>query len=829
MKKVVTFILFFLSFVINAYASSGTVICTNGDTSKLQIRDAVAGNSLGGISCNTSVEVLDENVGPGGSCNNWYKIQYGDIIGYSCGEYISINKELTNLVGKVSCVENDDPLTVRDVIGGTITDRLSCDTKMNIINNNAGSTDKCSNWYKVSYGNNKEGYVCGNYVITEIEIDYEDENIIAYRDSLKSAGFPDSYLEDLIKMHIEHPNWNFVAYDTNLDWEDAIENESVQGRSLIYYSYGEGYRSLESYSYNYETDEYYRHPTEKNWWYASPEAISYYMDPRNYLNSKNIFTFETLSYVSSFQTSAVVDKMLGNSFMPTIYSKFSTEYYTVAFMDAAEDYQVSPIHLASRILQEQGTDGGTASLGEEFSYDGKKYSNIFNFYNIKATGADPAIQGLVWAMGGVSGTGTSYNRPWNTPYKSITGGASFLSNDYISIGQDTLYFQKFDIISSGGYFNHQYMQNITAPLTEGISTHDTYAGVSGLLNETFEFIIPVYDNMPEEKVEAPKNENSNSYLKTIKIDNTEIEGFKYNKTNYELDVAPGTKSINISATTINSNATVSGIGEITLEKGANEIKIVSTAQNKKTTTYTLIINRQESEENIEIEENKKLKSLTVDKIDFDFNEETLTYNLNADYNIDKITITYELEDQNGIEKFTKESSLIIGSNTINIEISLAEEETKTYALIITRKEPSISYLLNNSGVKYDDSYLFGIKLNTSIESIINNIKDINNSTVITVKDKNNNTKNTTFATGDKVILRTGLEEKTFEVLIRGDVNSDGTIDKLDALAVLRQFYNYTEYEGVYKKATDADNNGKYDKLDALAILRDYYGYEKIEE
>ena len=86
-----------------------------------------------------------------------------------------------------------------------------------------------------------------------------------------------------------HPTWNFIPFDTGLDWDTVIENESVKGRNLIYYSYGIGYRSLESYSYNWETDEYYRHPTEKNWWYASSDAIEYYMDPRNYLNEKNLF------------------------------------------------------------------------------------------------------------------------------------------------------------------------------------------------------------------------------------------------------------------------------------------------------------------------------------------------------------------------------------------------------------------------------------------------------------------------------------------------------------------------------------------------------------
>ncbi len=80
------------------------------------------------------------------------------------------------------------------------------------------------------------------------------------------------------------------------------------------------------------------------------------------------------------------------------------------------------------------------------------------FYNIKAVGNDPSVA-LLWAKGGANGTLTSYGRPWNSPYKSIVGGAKFLGEGYINIGQNTLYFEKFDVSRSSGHYTHQYMQN----------------------------------------------------------------------------------------------------------------------------------------------------------------------------------------------------------------------------------------------------------------------------------------------------------------------------------------------------------------------------------
>ena len=152
MKKVLTFIIIFITFITTVNASTGTVICTNGDTTPLNIRNSINGTTVGGLACNSTVQILDENAGSTDNCSVWYQVRQGEIEGYSCGEYISINKTSTNLKGKVSCIENNDPLTVRSSVNGTVIDKLSCDTEMKILDDTLGSSGYCSNWYKVSYG-----------------------------------------------------------------------------------------------------------------------------------------------------------------------------------------------------------------------------------------------------------------------------------------------------------------------------------------------------------------------------------------------------------------------------------------------------------------------------------------------------------------------------------------------------------------------------------------------------------------------------------------------------------------------------------------------------
>ena len=94
---------------------------------------------------------------------------------------------------------------------------------------------------------------------------------------------------------------------------------------------------------------------------------------------------------------------------------------------------------------------------------------------------------------------------WYDGYYSILGGAKFISQNYIAKGQDTIYLQKYNVIGSYyALFTHQYMQNIVAPTSEGISTYKLYRD-SNSLNNSFVFKIPVYDNMPENACTYPES------------------------------------------------------------------------------------------------------------------------------------------------------------------------------------------------------------------------------------------------------------------------------------------------------------------------------------
>lgn len=308
-------------------------------------------------------------------------------------------------------------------------------------------------------------------------------------DATKIANYP-GYKDLIESLKSKHPNWNITIFYTGLDWNQVIKNETTayHGRNLV------SSTRPSSWICSICGDKHY---DNGSWRCASEAAVSYFMDPRNGINDSYIFQFENLSYNSKIQTLEGVQKIISSvGYMQgaTItYTKTDgtqgtlNKSYAQVIMEAAQAAGISPYHLASRIRQEQGT-GSTPGATATGTYSG--YVGYYNFMNIKATGSGSAeviANGLQHAK----------NSGWTDPQISITEGAKVLAKNYINDGQDTLYLQKFDVDSSDGtLYYFQYMQNVSAAQSEGTSVKSAYESL-GLLNSSIDFVIPVYENMPD--------------------------------------------------------------------------------------------------------------------------------------------------------------------------------------------------------------------------------------------------------------------------------------------------------------------------------------------
>ncbi len=302
--------------------------------------------------------------------------------------------------------------------------------------------------------------------------------------------FPESYQEALIALKEAHPNWSFVKMDTGLDWNSVVNAQMQGGRSLVPNSYPE-----------YMKEGVYG----AGWSYASDNILAYHLDPRNFLKESTIFQFELLTYNDTYHTADAVQIFLDNTFMRGKPQGFDISYAVIIWAHGRE-LGISPFHMAARIYQEQG-DGTSELISGTYEGQNGTLKGYYNFFNVKASGKtreEIIINGLTYAKNAMDVYDPTKPRPWTDPYWSIQGGAYLISSNYILKGQDTLYLQKFNVNPNSPYgvHNHQYMQNIVAPQSEGKNIRKLYRD-AGSLENTFVFKIPVFQNMPETAVPYP--------------------------------------------------------------------------------------------------------------------------------------------------------------------------------------------------------------------------------------------------------------------------------------------------------------------------------------
>ena len=332
--------------------------------------------------------------------------------------------------------------------------------------------------------------------------------------------FPESYKTYLRKLHKDYPLWEFVPLETGLDWYDAVDAQYANNKSLITAStaYTDIYRSRESGDYNYNTGTYIQ--KDAGFVRANKLAVSYFMDPRNFLKPEGIFQFEKLSFDPSM-TVENVETILKGSFMydtkpkyiggkikettdeetgETVYKyiisekkKTSTDKYSELFYKAGKKYNINPCFLAAKALNEVGLEGTNSVSGKQPNYPG-----VYNFYNVGAyDGANPIETGLIWASSKGTYAPDTYQRPWISPKRSIMGGAQFNAEKYINAGQYTSYLQRFNVDPESDYkvYTHQYMTNTPGAAYPAYQTYLTYKN-NKTLKLKYIFVIPVYKNMP---------------------------------------------------------------------------------------------------------------------------------------------------------------------------------------------------------------------------------------------------------------------------------------------------------------------------------------------
>ncbi len=304
----------------------------------------------------------------------------------------------------------------------------------------------------------------------------------SYTQYVKSgiSAFPESYQKELAYLKYLHPNWQFNAYYTGIDWSEVTSSaaENACLKNTIYKG-----NLLD--------------PTvlcicgqmgDAGYYCASAKTVNYYLDPRNFMGEAMIFQFLDLSNGTGV-TRDIVARAVSGTYL---------EQYIDDIMTAASQASINPLHIVATIFQEIGR--GSNGIPTAISGTVPGYEGLYNFYNYGATDGSGAVErGLIQAR----------ELGWTSPsYALIDGAKRVLASEYISVGQTTKYFYKFDVVgneilteamgsktySSSYFYSHQYMTNLRDPSDQAGTIYDIYAE-SGILDEQLTFTIPVYNNM----------------------------------------------------------------------------------------------------------------------------------------------------------------------------------------------------------------------------------------------------------------------------------------------------------------------------------------------
>lgn len=351
----------------------------------------------------------------------------------------------------------------------------------------------------------------------------QSEQTDPYTQELIDKGFPAAYAQKLTELHYLHPTWEFeplliTQMNSQYTWEYVLNKETENPKTNLINKNS----AYTAYRHATNTELY-----DSGWYQASYETVSYFMDPENFLNEKDIFMFRDLKFSETI-TVEIVEAALSGTFMSNTVL-YDDVTYAAYLVQTGKTLNVDPLHLAARLRQEQGASGNSPLIkglcGDKLWYyyenqiqteNDKQvlapasghtqqsllaYNGLYNYFNIGAAGTgyfEIYLGAMKEAQKGTAEMAEAWggSGAWDTPAKAIYGGAYKLTHKYVDDYQNTLYLQKFNVDPrSSRNFWGQYMQNVGAALSEARTSFNSLYSLD-CLELPYHFLIPIYQGKP---------------------------------------------------------------------------------------------------------------------------------------------------------------------------------------------------------------------------------------------------------------------------------------------------------------------------------------------
>ena len=441
-----------------------------------------------------------------------------------------------------------------------------------------------------------------------------------------------------------------------------------------------------------------------------------------------------------------------------------------------------------------------------------------------------------------------------------------------------MYLQKFDVDDSDGdLYWHQYQQNVAAAKTESSSIMQTYKDIDSNLNMPFNFVIPVFENMPSTRCAMPGTQSI--VTQNIEITNSSVVVYKSKSTtSTKLDTLnKGEKILRIEIGSEKENGYV--WDKVVLSNGTKGYIISSgfkvldditncditaiaiepgNVRNGPGTSGTTVLTTLTVGQRVTIIEKGKYNNVDG------YNWSRIVL---ADGTQGYVVARYLEEVENGetgtgedIVEVVCNGGLTLRANPGTGSKILGYVDKGDY---LTRIEKNVSNangyiwdkVVTDSGTtgyvaRGDDDENYIEPINGGSDNSNNNNGIPTGGTAIEIKDSNLVCEPGTGvdnvleelegavvkdASGKKVTsgnIGTGYtieyDGKKYTVVKMGDVNGDGRMTPADSTSILRSYLGLVNVTNAQKSASDTNGDSKMTPADSTVVLRAYLGLENIE-
>lgn len=227
--------------------------------------------------------------------------------------------------------------------------------------------------------------------------------------------------------------------------------------------------------------------------------------------------------------------------------------------------------------------------------------------------------------------------------------------------------------------------------------------------------------------------------------------------------------------------------------------------------------------------NYYLESLSVkdQKISPTFDRYTNDYSLVVGETVEEIEITATVPSGAKVEG-TGKVKVKKGNNIITLKVTAASGRTANYTLAVYRegvpedggedKPPTQTALPEIKGEYNNGTSITGVAVGTDVATFIKKLKVVNGT--VQVLNSSGAAKNSgTIVTGDKIQIKDANQKITLtkDIVIFGDINSDGKISIVDLAAVQMHLLDKRKLTNATLSAADTNKDGKVSIVDLAAV------------